>query len=85
MQVLDRHLDKVFNEHLSEFLPHLQIPILWIEQILNLLLVYLVEGDVDFPVEQGTFLALGQLLFEETEDEVEGGGDHTLRIETYLV
>ena len=85
MQVFDGDFNQVFNKHLSEFLPYLQIPVLWIKQVLDLFLVYLVEGDMNFPVEQRTFLTLWHLFLEKPEDEVKGGWDHTLGIETDLV
>jgi len=50
MQVFDGDFNKVFNKHLSEFFPDLEIPVLWIKQVLDLFLVYLVEGDMNFPV-----------------------------------
>ena len=85
MQVFDGHLDEVLNEHLSEFFPDLEVSVLRVEQVLYLFLVYLVEGDVHFPVQQRTLLALRHLLLKEAEDEIERRGDDSLGIETYLV
>lgn len=85
MQVFHRDFNQVLYENLSEFLSYLEIPILWIEKVLDLFLVNLVKRDVNFPIQKWAFLTLCHLLFKEPENEIKRGWNDTLRIETYLI
>lgn len=84
LKVFDGDFHQVLHKDLAEFLPDLQVLILGVEQVLNLLLVYLIEREVHLPVEQRGF-GLQPLLLEEAEDEVERGRDDALGVGADLV
>jgi|LauGreDrversion4_2_1035121.scaffolds.fasta_scaffold1060718_1 hypothetical protein len=51
MQVNDRYFNQVLNEHLPEFLSNGKVLVHWVKKVLDLLLVYLIEGYMNAPVK----------------------------------